>query len=70
MKKTSRWERCRMVCPEGKGEGMLLVHWEMEGDSEILCGMQCGNPYLKDLGGGDCRWSCWEKVSTGGNEEP
>ena len=63
MKKETRWERCRIECPEQKGEGVVLIHWEKKDGKEVVCGMQCSNPYLKDLGGGDCEWSCWKKLA-------
>ena len=25
--------------------------------------ISCNNPYLKDLSGGDCGWSCWKRIS-------
>ena len=61
--KASRWCRCEMTCPEGKGEGSLFVHWQVEDDNEVVNSIRCDNIYLKDLSGGDCQWSCWEKVS-------
>jgi hypothetical protein len=63
MEKQSRWEKCKMPCPEGKGEGCLFVHWQVEGDKEVLASIHCDNVYLKDLSGGDCQWACWDKIS-------
>ena len=62
MAKKSRWAKCQMQCPEGKGEGHLLVQWHTEGDKEVVHSIRCDNVYLKDLSGGDCQWSCWEKI--------
>jgi len=43
----------------------LLVEYHMEDDGkETLRSVSCDNPYLRDYGGGDCDWSCWEKIST------
>jgi hypothetical protein len=41
----------------------LLVEYHMENDGkETLRSVSCDNPYLRDYGGGDCEWSCWEKI--------
>jgi hypothetical protein len=63
MTKQSKWVKCQMTCPEGKGEGHLFLHWHVEGDKEVLNSIRCDNVYLRDLSGGDCQWSCWEQIS-------
>jgi hypothetical protein len=63
MKKRSRWVKCRMTCPEGKGKGHLFVQWQTEGGKEVVNSIRCDNVYLTDFAGGDCQWSCWDKVS-------
>ena len=59
----SKWVKCQMKCPEGRGEGHLFLHWHAKGEKKVLNAVRCDNMYLKDLSGGDCQWSCWEKVS-------
>ena len=56
------WTRHRMKCPEGLGESDLLLKWRVKGKVKVLDGVECDNTYLKDLSGGDCQWSCWEKI--------
>ena len=62
MEGQSRWVRHHMICPEERGESELLLEWRLEGDGEVLNGVSCKNPLLKDLGGVDCQWSCLEKI--------
>ncbi len=64
MEEESRWVRRRFKCPEGMGESKLFIEWNVEGEKQVLKSISCDNLYLKDLSGGDCRWSCWEKIST------
>jgi hypothetical protein len=63
MKKQSKWTTCQMTCPEGRGQGRLFVHWQVENDEEVIYSIRCDNVYLRDLSGGDCQWTCWEKIS-------
>jgi hypothetical protein len=64
MSQQSRWVRMAMSCPEGRGENMLLTEWHVKGEEAALHGVSCNNSHLKDYGGGDCQWSCWEKIVT------
>ena len=64
MQRYSRWVKRELTCPEEMGDTELLIEWLIEGEKEFLNGISCSNPYLRDLSGGDCRWSCWEKVAT------
>jgi hypothetical protein len=64
MSQQSRWVRMSMTCPEGRGETRLLTEWKVKGDETALNGVSCSNSHLKDYGGEDCQWSCWEKIVT------
>ena len=64
MEEQSKWVRHRFKCPEGKGESKLFIEWRIEDEREIINSISCDNLYLKDLSGGDCQWSCWEKFSS------
>lgn len=64
MESQSRWVKREIQCPQDLRPSYLLVEYHMEGDGkETLRSVSCDNPYLRDLGGGDCNWSCWEKIS-------
>ena len=63
MTRQAKWEKRNIQCPEGKGEGELLTEWQNENGKEILTGISCNNPKLRDLSGEDCNWSCWKEVS-------
>ena len=63
MGKRSTWVKRHIECPEGKGKHELLVELRDESGKEVVNAISCGNPYLQDLGGGDCQWACWEEVS-------
>jgi hypothetical protein len=66
MESGSRWVKRRVQCPQDMRPSYLLVEYRMEDDGkETLRSMSCDNPYLRDYGGGDCEWSCWEKISAG-----
>ena len=42
----------------------LMVEWRMQEDGrDVISSVHCDNPNLHNLGGGDCTWSCWEKLS-------
>jgi hypothetical protein len=60
----SKRVRMAMRCPEGRGETRLLTEWQVQGEEAALNGVSCSNPQLKDYDGGDCQWSCWEKIVT------
>ena len=62
MKQKSRWEKCRMKCPEENIETDLILEWHEEGGKKVLNSVSCGNTKLMDLKPADCQWSCWEKV--------
>jgi hypothetical protein len=57
----SRWEKRDITCPEGKGEGHLLVEWKQKRGKPVIESISCDNASLKDLSGTDCKWSCWKK---------
>jgi hypothetical protein len=59
----SRWEQRDITCPEGKGEGHLLVEWKERRGKQVIESISCDNASLKDLSGTDCKWSCWKKES-------
>jgi hypothetical protein len=64
MDSVSRWVKREIQCPQDMRPSYLLVEYHMEEDGkETLRSVSCDNPYLRDLGGGDCNWSCWEKIS-------
>jgi hypothetical protein len=65
MARQSRWVRRKMRCPEGKGDTTLCLEWSSERGKEVLNSIRCNNICLKDLSGGDCKWSCWEKATQG-----
>jgi len=64
MDSQSRWVKREIQCPQDMRPSYLLVEYRMEeGGKETLRSVSCDNPYLRDLGGGDCNWCCWEKIS-------
>jgi hypothetical protein len=64
MDSQSRWVKREIQCPQDTRLSYLLVEYHMEEDGkETLRSVSCDNPYLRDLGGGDCNGSCWEKIS-------
>lgn len=62
MKQKSRWEMCRVKCPEENIDTELLVEWHQEGGQKVLNSISCKNPKLMDLKPEDCQWSCWEEI--------
>jgi len=63
MESQSRWVKRQVQCPQDMRPSYLLVEYHMEDDGkETLRSVSCDNPYLRDYGGGDCEWSCWEKI--------
>ena len=59
-----RWEKRRIQCAETMRPAYLMVEWRMQEDGkEVISSVSCDNPHLHNLGGGDCTWSCWEKLS-------
>lgn len=62
MKEKSRWEKCRVKCPEDHVESDLLLEWHEEKGKKILTGVNCSNPKLMDLKPEDCQWSCWDAI--------
>ncbi len=63
MKQLPRYVRHEINCPEGRGETELLSAWCAEGGRQVLNGIICNNPKLRDLSGTDCQWSCWDQIS-------
>jgi hypothetical protein len=64
LRKNPRWEKKRIQCPESMRPAYLMVEWRMEKDGkDVISTVSCDNPNLHDLGGGDCTWSCWEKLA-------
>jgi len=62
MQQKSKWEKCRINCPEDKVEAELLVEWREEEGRLVPNSISCNNPKLMDLKPVDCQWSCWEEV--------
>ena len=62
MKQKSRWEKCRVSCPEDKVDTELMLKWHEEGGKKLLSSVYCKNPRLMDLKPDDCQWSCWEDI--------
>ena len=63
MESQSRWVKREIQCPQDMRPSYLLVEYRMENDgNETLRSVSCDNPFLRDYGGGDCEWSCWEKI--------
>jgi hypothetical protein len=64
MDSQSRWVKWEIQCPQDMRPSYLLVEYHTEENGkEIVRSVRGDNPYLRDLGGGDCNWSCWEKIS-------
>ncbi|MFQ6103018.1 MAG: hypothetical protein ACE5OP_01855 [Candidatus Glassbacteria bacterium] len=63
MRKSTRWAKRRLQCPEGKCETSLLVEWRKERGKEVLNGIICDNPRLENFHLWDCQWCCWEEIS-------
>lgn len=62
MQPDSKWEKCRITCPEDKVEAELLVEWRKKGGKITPNSISCSNPKLMDLKPVDCNWSCWEEI--------
>ena len=62
MTQNSRWEKCRVKCPEEGIETDLILEWHEEGGKKVLNSVRCGNSKLMDLKPADCQWSCWEEI--------
>jgi hypothetical protein len=65
MKQQSRWEKCRIKCPEEKVDAELLVEWRKKDGQLVPNSISCNNSKLMDLKPVDCQWSCWEEVEKG-----
>ena len=63
MAQHTKYVRHEIKCPESKDKTELLSEWRTEDGQEILNGIRCDNPQLRDLSGADCQWSCWEHIS-------
>jgi hypothetical protein len=64
MEDNPRWEKKKISCPESMRPAYLMVEWRMQKDGrDVISSVHCDNPNLHNLGGGDCTWSCWEKLS-------
>jgi len=64
MESQSRWVKRKIQCPQDMRPSYLLMEYHMGDDGkETLRSVSCDNPYLRDYGGGDCEWSCWERTS-------
>jgi len=62
LKQKTRWEKCRVKCPEEEIDTELLLEWHAEGGKKVLTGIGCKNPKLMDLKPEDCQWSCWQEI--------
>ena len=62
MQQKSKWEKCRINCPEDNVEAELLVEWREEEGRLVPNSISCNNPKLMDLKPADCQWSCWEEI--------
>ena len=62
MQQKSKWEKCRINCPEDKVEAELLVEWREEEGRLVPHSISCNNPKLMDVKPVDCQWSCWEEI--------
>lgn len=62
MKHKSRWEMCRVTCPEENVDTELLLEWHEEDGKKVLNSISCKNQKLMDLRPEDCSWSCWEEI--------
>ena len=64
MQQESKWEKCRITCPEDKVEAELLVEWREKEGKLVPNSISCNNPKLMDLKPIDCQWSCWEEIES------
>ena len=62
MKQKSRWEKCRVICPEERIDTDLFLEWQENKGKRVLNSVSCRNPRLMDLKPEDCHWACWEVV--------
>ena len=62
MKKQSKWEKCRIKCPEEKIDAELLVEWREKDGQLVPNSISCNNTKLMDLKPADCQWTCWEEI--------
>ena len=58
----TKWLKHNFECPEGKGQADLLSAWRVDYGIEVLIGVSCNNPQLKEQGGEDCQWSCLKEI--------
>lgn len=65
MKQKTRWEKCRIKCPEERLETDLLLEWYEKEGKKVLNSINCSNPKLMDLKPSDCQWTCWEMIEKG-----
>jgi len=49
MQQESKWEKCRITCPEDKVEAELLVEWQEKEGKLVPNSVSCNNPKLMDL---------------------
>ena len=64
MQQESKWEKCRITCPEDKVEAELLVEWREKEGKLVPNSISCNNSKLMDLKPVDCQWSCWEEIES------
>ena len=48
MQQESKWEKCRITCPEDKVEAELLVEWREKEGKLVPNSISCNNPKLMD----------------------
>jgi len=65
VEKQSKWERCRITCPEEKVDAELLVEWREKEGQLVPNSISCNNPKLMGLKPVDCQWACWEEIEKG-----
>lgn len=63
MNQKLEWTVERIECPESRGQNRVLLKWTRETGKPALIGVHCGNQYLRDYGGGNCNWSCWDTLA-------
>ncbi len=57
-----------IVCPERKGESLVMFEWDILSNEgrilkKTLKQIDCHNPELAEFGGTDCSWACSKAIA-------
>jgi hypothetical protein len=57
-----RQESRKFKCLEEDRIADLMIEWRHKDGKEVIAGVYCDNPRLRDLGNWDCRWTCLDAL--------